>query len=275
MDFIALILFSLPITWCVPWDGPMPTPLPTVCSTPTNPTPAAFHELLRRSDATTTLCGQAGTSVLACPSETCALILNHKVLGCCDDDRDHCTYFTDCLGYYESSALCGVSVSNGVSVSVSVSCVSMESTLTCVDSSLPYCRRWTHTSGYSRYECATSPAVLSLETPAFTASVGTPSSSLSASTSATSCPEQVSIGGIVGGVIGGMAVLMAGVIGGIALLRRGRKSEDTHSVGSQGQLLTQQSPAKGGEYSSAAQGVPSAPPYGIFPQGQQPAIELS
>ncbi|KAF8253291.1 hypothetical protein K440DRAFT_625193 [Wilcoxina mikolae CBS 423.85] len=153
----------------------------------------------------------------------------------------------------------------------------MESTLTCTDSSLPYCRRWTHTSGYSRYECATFPTVLSLETPIFTASVGTPSSA-SASASATPCPKQVSTGGIVGGVIGGMAVLVAGVIGGMALLRRGRGGGDTHSVGSQGQLLAQQaqmqSPAKVGEY-SGPQGGPSAPPYGVYPQGQQPAIELS
>lgn len=38
--------------------------------------------------------------------ETCALISASSVLGQCDDDRDRCTYYTDCIGYYDNSNLC-------------------------------------------------------------------------------------------------------------------------------------------------------------------------
>jgi len=299
MDFVTFLLaVSLPFIYALPWDGASPTPTPTVCPTPLNPTAAAAHELLRRQNSPAvcaSLVSGTITSAVICPSETCVLILSHSVLGCCDDDRDHCTYFTDCLDYYGSSVLCG-----------STSCSPSESTLTwfvappslqschilassspvqsrrlvsyantpSFNSSIPFCARWTHASGYSRYECAASPTVLSLATPLFAASVGTSSSTPSANSTATECPKQVSTGAIAGGVVGGIAVLVAGVIGGLYLLRRGGKKEEAVQP-----TVAAVPEPKHGETFPVQQG-PSAPPYGTYPQQQQypqqqPAIELS
>jgi len=267
MDFVMFLLaVSLPFISALPWDGASPTPTPTVCPTPLNPTPAAAHELLRRQNSPAvcaSLVSGTITSAVICPSETCVLILSHSVLGCCDDDRDHCTYFTDCLDYYGSSVLCG-----------STSCSPSESTLTCFNPSIPFCARWTHASGYSRYECAASPTVLSLATPLFAASVGTSSSTPSANSTVTECPKQVSTGAIAGGVVGGIAVLVAGVIGGLYLLRRGGKKDEAVQP-----TVAAVPEPKHGETFPVQQG-PSAPPYGTYPQQQQypqqqPAIELS
>lgn len=289
----------------VEWDGPKPTPVNQFALSefgfspkPTEPPRIrgrmAGHELFAR-DEPAVLCGYVSgisSQPVTCPDfrRTCFFNTNVKAVGCCShssDPPESCAQYTSCI---DSTAItsCTGSCSNNLLVT------------TCSDSASPYCQTYQWTSGYRNLGCGVSYFSQNVEftysgqpitfgsstnTPIIfitSATVTAPSSTISASGAAaasegsnagtvTSNKSSSNVGAIAGGVVGGLAALVALALGIFYLMRRKRNDRASASAAAAAAAA-----AAGG---TAYKPTPSAPPmqqqYGNYDPNMPPQAPFS